>query len=147
MKKSLLTFILFLSFSALHAQTPSQETCLQQYKKVFKERGADHVPDGMHRRVVVSITTGNTTDCYLGKARVEGTKVTAIFVQFEDDSYELFEGQDFKVPYGSLIKNGISEPWLTKEDNMRMQVIFTQNIQPKKKKFKKAPAGLDPSKL
>lgn len=147
MKKFLLSFMLLLGATTVFSQTPKEDlTCLDKYKKVFKDRGADHVPDGMHRNVVVSISDSYGTNCFYGKARVEGTKVTAIFVKFEDETYELFEGKEFTVSYGALIKNGISEPWITKEDKQKFQVIFVQNIKPKKKKYKPAP-DFDPNKL
>ncbi len=148
MKRLILSSLLFLGLSVAYSQTKPAEqlTCLDQYKKVFKERGADRVADGMHRNVIVSIEDEYGTNCFYGKARVEAAKVTAIFIKFEDETYELFEGQDFTVPYGTLIKNGITDPWVTKADKQKMTVIFVESIKPKKKKYKQAP-GPDPSKL
>ena len=142
----LLTLGLAATFSTVFGQQKEDLSCLDKYEKVFEERGADYVPDGMHRNVIVSITDEYGTNCFYGKARVEGSKVTGIFIKLEDEQYELFEANRFKVSYGAAIKNGISEKWVTKEDNKTMQVIFIESIKPKKKKYMPAPDP-DPDKL
>lgn len=135
MKKGLLLAILFLTVGFLG----STQTCLEKFEKKFEERGVDFVSDGMHREVYISITEDGETYCYQGKARVEAGRVTAIFIKFEDETYELFEPADFQGPTGARIKDGISEKWVTKEDNRVMQVIFYKNIKPRKKEYKKVP--------
>ena len=109
--KHILLSIFLLSSVFTFAQDEEEKTCLQQYKEIFEKRGTNHVPDGMERNVVVSITDKYGTECYMGKARVEGAKVTSIFIKVEDESYELFESKDFTKPYGAPINNAISEPW------------------------------------
>lgn len=145
MKRFLLGALLVFGLISASSNNTYGQTCLDAYKKVFKERGADLVADGMHRSVIIALEEEGETVCLLGKARVEGLKVTAVFIQFEDDSYELFEGQDFKVPYGVNVKNGVSEPWETKT-NQKISVIFKDSIKPKKKKYKQAPK-IDPNSL
>ena len=148
MKKILLITLILSGFSfAGSAQDKTEElNCLEKYKKVFTQRGSDHVPDGMHRNVVVAVTDQYGTGCFYGKARVEGTKVTSIFIKLEDETYDLFETRDFRSGHGALIRNGISDKLITKEDNRGMQVIFVENIKPKKKQYMKAP-GPDPDDL
>ena len=141
MKRYLLSSLLVLCLSPILAQEAKTEnlTCLDKYKAAFEERGCDHVADGMHRKVIVSVTDEYGTSCFYGKARVEGSKVTSIFIKFQDESYELFEAQHFTTSYGATIVNGISKPWVTKEDNKTFQVVFVDNIKPKKKQYMQAP--------
>lgn len=144
--KHLLLSILFISTALFSSAQEAEElTCLQKYQQIFEKRGSNHVPDGMERNVIVSVSDKFGTNCFYGKARVEGNKVTSIFIKVEDESYELFESKDFKTPYGAPINNAISEPWVTKEGKT-MQVVFIDYIKPKKKQYMKAPDP-DPDKL
>ena len=147
--RKLLLPILFLTLSvSSFAQDKAEEkekTCYDKYYEVFKKRGADPVADGMHRNVIISVKDEYGTRCFLGKTRVEGGKVVAIWIKFSDETYDLFEANDFKDNKGAGIKNGISLAWTTKEGKT-LNVIFKENIKPKRLEYKEAP-DFDPDKL
>jgi hypothetical protein len=136
MIKNLLVFVFLLGVTATFAQTTkTPETCLEQYQKQFKERGAAPVEDGNHK-VIIAITTEMGTDCYEGKAKVETGLITAIYMTYEDGTQEFLE-RKYKGTSKPKIVTGISEA-LTTTDGESIQVIFTTKILPKKKQFKKA---------
>jgi hypothetical protein len=146
MKKLLFAALIgMLAAGSVAAQTtPVQEkTCLEKWQDAFKKRGADAIGDGMHRNVIVSITDKEGTECFVGKARVELNKVNSIFVLLEDETYELFEPDQFKEKAPRKIENGVSEAWVS-NDNRTFRVVFIEKLKPKAKEFKKAP---DPGDL
>lgn len=134
MIRNLLVFVLFLGGLSVNAQT-TKGTCLEEYQKEFKERGAAPADDGNHK-VIVSITTESGTDCYEGKAKVESGYVIAIYMSYEDGTYEFLD-RKYKGPSKAKIVNGISDP-LTTTDTESIQIVFVEKILPKKKQFKKA---------
>jgi hypothetical protein len=142
MKYILPLFLVFsISFASI-AQSGSQpdknpKTCLDKWKDIFKQRGADAIGDGIHRNVTISITDKTGTSCFVGKARVERNQVNSIFVQMEDESYELFEAPQFKEKTSLKIENGISEGWVALDGRV-FHVIFHEKLKPKAKEFKKA---------
>jgi len=133
MKKSLLAlFITFLAFSSM-----SQGDCYLRLQKAFNVRGAFTVADDMHRNVIVSFFYENgDADCRAGKARVENGLIVSIFLQFDDNTYELME-KDF---YNSkknppTIVNGISE-MIYNSDGEKFKIVFIDQLKPKKKAYK-----------
>ncbi len=77
MKRTIL--LLFVSF--LYSGAYAQSGCLQEWKKVFKDRGAYSVSDDMHRKVYISFIEGSESWCVAGKARVENGKIVCVFLQ------------------------------------------------------------------
>lgn len=110
--------------------------CYNYYYKVFEQRGAYNVQDGTHENVIVSIRSGNETDCYEGKVEVKNGNVSKIFLSFEDNTYEPYAPK-FKNDYATTIKNGVSRSQITMEDEI-VNVFFIKKIKPKKKKYKRA---------
>lgn len=134
MIKNLLAVVLLLGYFNVNAQN-SKGTCLEEYQKEFKERGCSPVDDGNHL-VIVSITTETGTDCYEAKAKVENNYVIAIYMSYEDGSFEFLD-RKYKGPSKAKIVNGISDALIT-TDTESIQVVFVNKILPKKKQFKKA---------
>jgi hypothetical protein len=136
MIKNLLVIALLTGATASFAQTAkTNETCLEQYQKQFKERGAASIEDGNHK-VIISVTTEMGTDCYEGKAKVESGSVSAIYMVYEDGTSEFLD-RKYKGTSKPKIVNGISES-LSTTDGETIQVVFVTKIMPKKKQFKKA---------
>lgn len=133
MMKNLLVIALLLTVTLAYSQT-KDETCLDAYSKQFKERGAGPVEDGNHK-VIISITTETGTDCYEGKAKVEGNSVIAIYMTYEDGTSEFLD-RKYKGINKAKIENGISEKLVT-TDGETIQIVFVTKILPKKKQFKK----------
>lgn len=136
MMKNLLVIAFLTGATATFAQTAkTNETCLEQYQKQFKERGAGSIEDGNHK-VIISVTTETGTDCYEGKAKVESGNVAAIYMVYEDGTSEFLD-RKYKGTSKPKIINGISES-LSTTDGETIQVVFVTKIMPKKKQFKKA---------
>lgn len=106
-------------------------------QKAFNVRGANPVSNDMHRNVIISyFQTNGSAFCIAGKARVENGKIVSIFLQYDDNTYELME-KDF---YNSKkqkpqIVNGISE-MIFNADGEKFKIIFIDQLKPKKKAYK-----------
>jgi hypothetical protein len=111
--------------------------CYNHYYKVFKERGAYKINDGVHENVIISVRGEGDPECFLGKVEVKGGNVVKMFLSFEDDTYELFDPK-LKNDYATTISRGISRSQITMDDEI-INVFFIKKIKPKKKKYKKAP--------
>jgi hypothetical protein len=132
MKKSLL----FLSTILLVFVSNAQGDCYKRLEDAFAKRGAYTVADDIHRNVVVSYFLKDGVSCVAGKARVENGQIVSIFVQFDDNSYELIDKKFFNEKKGPpIINNGISEMIYT-TDGEKFKVIFIDRIKPKQKSLK-----------
>ncbi len=134
MKKSLLIFLVFISFSSM-AQS---DECFVRLQKAFDDRGAFTVADDMHRNVIISYFEDGGSYCITGKARVEDGKIVSVFLQYDDNTYELMEKKFYnsnKQP--PTIVNGISE-MIYNADGEKFKVIFIDQLKPKKKEYKPA---------
>lgn len=132
MKKGLL----FLIFGVLMSSAAFSQDCFLRLQKAFDERGAYSVADEMHRHVYISFFEDGTSRCVLGKTRVENGKIVSVFLQYDDDTFELME-TDF---YNSKkmqpeIINGISEMIYTAEGE-KFKVVFIDQLKPKQKTLK-----------
>ena len=91
----------------------------------------------MHRNVILSyFQEGGATYCIAGKARVENGLIVSIFLQYDDNTYELME----KAFYNSkknppTIVNGITE-MIYNADGEKFKIIFIDQLKPKKKAYK-----------
>lgn len=118
------------------AQTGS-ESCYEQYRKVFENRGAFDVEDGIHDNVVLSIRSKEGTECILCTVTVKNKDVVEIAVYYEDNSKDVMNFE-FKDNISWTIFNGMSRTRVTTQDE-QINLFFTDKIKPKKKKFKEAP--------
>ena len=132
MKKTLLLLCLSFFLTNMYAQTG----CLQEWRSAFEKRGAYSVSDDMHRKVYISFVEDGESTCFLGKVRIENSKIVSIFLQFEDGTYELmdmkFANKDNRPPG---VINGISEE-IINEENAHFYVIFVEKLKPKQKEYK-----------
>ncbi len=112
-------------------------TCYDQWRKVFENRGADPVNDGIHDNIVVTIRTGDVAECVTARAIVKGGVVIEIAYYFDDNTFEKVE-YEWESPGEWSIHNGMSRTKTTVDDEM-INVMFINKIKPKKKKVKKAP--------
>jgi hypothetical protein len=132
MKKGLLA----LFFGIMLTSGAMAQDCFTKLQRAFIERGAHAVSDDMHRNVILCIFEEGTAYCISGKARVENGLVESIFMQYEDDTYELMEKKFYneKMKPPSIV-NGITEMIYT-EDGEKLKIVFIETLKPKKKKFK-----------
>jgi hypothetical protein len=87
MKKGLLILSSFLIGCASFAQ----DDCYKRLEEAFAKRGAYTVADDMHRNVIISYFEKEGTSCVSGKARVENGQIVSLFIQYDDNTYELIE--------------------------------------------------------
>lgn len=137
MRKLLLFCAIFLAANLAMSQT---DDCFKRLEDAFTRRGAYAVPDDMYRNVIVSFFEDGGSYCYSGKARVVNGAIRSIFVQYKDDSYELFlDGQDIydanKKPV--TVKNGISDMIVTSKGE-RLRIVFIDKLKPKPQVYKQA---------
>jgi len=132
MKKGLL----FLSSIILTFSLTAQSDCFKRLEDAFIKRGAYTVADEMHRNVIVSYFEKDGTSCVAGKARVENGQIVSIFIQYNDNTYELLDKKfynDKKAP--PIIINGISE-MISTADGEKFKIVFIEKLKPKQKTLK-----------
>lgn len=132
MKKGLL----FLSSIILTFSLAAQSDCYKRLEDAFTKRGAYTVADEMHRNVIVSYFEKDGTSCVAGKARVENGQIVSIFIQYDDNTYELLDKKfynDKKAP--PIIINGISE-MISTADGEKFKIVFIEKLKPKQKTLK-----------
>ena len=129
--------VIFLSLLLISATTFSQSDCFKKLEEAFTTRGSLSIADAVHENVIISFfETGKETRCISGKARVENGTVNSVFLQREDNGYDLFD----ETPRNSkktppVIINGISEMVIT-SDGEKYRVIFYAKLKPKKAAYK-----------
>ena len=134
MKKILLAgFLSFFTFSFF-----AQEDCFKKLEEAFAKRGSYTVADEMHRNVIITFFTPDGTECRSGKARVENGTIVSIFLQYDDNTYELYEKKFTNAKKASpTISNGISEMCIS-VDGEKFKVVFIEKLKPKAKSYKQA---------
>lgn len=131
-------FYLILSFVAFPITQLSAQNCFKQLENAFNKRGAYTVSDDMHRHVIISFFTPNDTTCVSGKVRVENGTITSVFVEYQDNTFELMEQKFFNAKKQfPAVTNGLSELVYT-ADGEKFRVVFIDKLKPKAKEPKKA---------
>lgn len=134
MKKYLLFFLTFVSLSSF----AQGDECFVRLQKAFDDRGSFTVADDMHKNVIISYFEDGGSYCIAGKARVENGTIVSVFLQYDDNTYELMEKKFYnssKMP--PTIVNGISE-MIYNADGEKFKVVFIDQLKPKKKEYKSA---------
>ena len=121
----------------------TQENCFLRLQKAFDERGAYTVTDDMHRNVYISYFEDGGSRCISGKSRVENGKIVSVFLQYDDNTYELLDAKfyNYKKLLPAII-NGISEMIYTSEGD-KFKIVFIDKLKPKRKDYKEAHISLD----
>jgi len=147
MNKLALVLALFVCTSGqIFAQT-SDSDCFLKWAILFEKRGSNKVVDGTYENAIIAIRkhlydeetmmTSTTTNCYSGKAIVEGGKVTSMFLRLVDNSYEKID-RDYKYNIHAIVEAGISKTRVTKTNEL-INVIFPDKLKPKKQPYQQAP--------
>lgn len=132
MKKNLLFFLTFISFVTFG----QDNDCFVKLQKAFDARGSYSVADDMHRNVIVSFFEAGGSYCISGKARVEDQKIVSVFLQYDDNTYELMEKKFYNAQkQPPIIVNGISE-MIVNTDGEKFKIVFIDQLKPKKKEYK-----------
>jgi hypothetical protein len=133
MKNNLL-FLFVILFSSVSF---SQGDCFKKLEDAFTKRGSLSIADAVHENVIISFfETGKETRCISGKARVENGTIISVFLQREDNGYDLYD----ETPKNSkksapIITNGITEMAIT-PDGEKYRVVFYAKLKPKKANYK-----------
>jgi len=135
--KKVLFILVAISFGISYSA--QSQDCLEKYRKAFLARGAVEVADSTYDNVIISIRSGSTNECYLGRVTVRHGKILVdnFYIKLEDDDYDNL-GPRLKTSQPVEIRDGISQIILDNKDNL-YNVIFVTHIKPKKQGFKKAP--------
>jgi S1-C subfamily serine protease len=130
--------LLILSSFLIGYATFAQDDCYKRLEDAFAKRGAYTVADEMHRNVILSYFGNEGTSCVSGKARVENGQIVSLFIQYDDNTYELIEKKFYNYKRAPpLIENGISQMIYT-PDGEKFKVIFIEKLKPKQKTVKEA---------
>lgn len=129
MKKILIiTFAALITYS-VNAQDP--QDCFTRLQNAFDKRGANPAQDGIHRNVFISFFEDGTSRCISGKVRVENNKIVSIFLEYDDNTFELLDAKFYnseKQP--PTITNGISEMVYT-SGGEQFKIVFIELLKPK----------------
>lgn len=135
MKKHLLFFALILISGFSLAQTTPGD-CYKKLEDAFAKRGSLVVADAIHANVIICFFEEGGSRCVGGKVRVENGTITSIFLQFEDNTYELMDKKFYNAKkLAPTITNGISELIMT-VDGEKFKVVFIDKLKPKKQTYK-----------
>ena len=134
MKKQLLILLTILISSTLAF---AQEDCYTRLENAFKERGSLSVSDDIHSNVIICFFDNEGTRCVGGKVRVDNGTITSVFLQFEDDTYDMMTEKFYSTAkrMPPSINNGISEMIQTARGE-KFKVVFIKKLKPKKKAYK-----------
>lgn len=138
--KKIITALLFTAIASFtFAQNQVQSTCYTKYAKVFEKRGAKEVSDGTYDDIIITIRKGSMADCFYGKVTINNGEVNYenMYLKFEDGTFEKLDLTFKNEKKSILIVNGISNTFVT-EDEELVNVLFVKSIKPKKKKYAKA---------
>lgn len=132
MKRSILAIFALLSTFGTFAQ----DDCFKKLEDAFTKRGSYSIADEMHRNVIISFFTPEGTECVSGKVRVENGTIVSVFLQYDDNTYELFDKKFYNAKKTApTITNGISE-MIFSSDGEKFRVVFIDKLKPKQKSYK-----------
>jgi hypothetical protein len=130
-KSLLVSASIFLAFSL-----SAQSDCYKRLEDAFTKRGAYTIGDDMHSGIIISYFEKDGVTCVSGKTRVENGQIVSVFIQYDDNSYELMEKKFYNEKKGRpTITNGISEMIYT-PDGEKFKIIFIEKLKPKQKALK-----------
>ncbi len=146
--KNLLQLLLITSILIFASpfSSSAQSNCYEEYVKLFNERGASAVPDGI-QEVVVTVREGGKSDCYMGKVEVKDNQIVkTLGLILEDGSLKKF-GVKLNAKYNDPtnpailymdILNGMSSAFLS-DDNKLLNIFFIKQLESRTKAIRLAP--------
>ncbi len=138
MKNSILV-LTFLGLFGMPLFAQDDVSCFMEYSKLFEQRGANNVEDGVHDNVIITIRSavGTRAECLMGRVKVKDKKVIEMSFRFTDGTFEKYE-PTYKFSQDAIITNGISKTLITTDEKL-INVLFVNHIKPKKKEYERAP--------
>ena len=130
------------------AKSTSSKDCFKEWYTLFKERGADAVPDGTND-VIITLRNADYNECFMGRIEVSGGKLSGkLQIQKVDGSYAEFDKRvsaSYQNAEGTLkedardITNGMSAS-VALSDGEFIRLFFYKALAEKPVANKKAPA-------
>ena len=135
MRKLYAAVAAFLICAALQAQTGATppnppSNCYTKWEKIFEERGAEEVKDGIHDDIIITIRRGADAQCFTGKVEVKNGNIIWMQRKLQDGTYEDYKPK-LKFDVQMKVVNGISVSLLGQDDEL-INVIFPKTLKPKK---------------
>ena len=122
--------------------------CFKQWYSLFKERGANPIPDGVND-VVITLRNADYNECFMGRIEVSNGKLTGkLQIQKVDGSYAEFDKRvsaAYQNAEGTLkedlrdVTNGMSAS-VALSDGEFIRLFFYKSLSEKPVANKKAPA-------
>ncbi len=135
MKRHLLILIVLFISGISYSQTATSD-CFKRLEEAFAKRGSMSIADAIHTNVIICFFEDGNSRCISGKVRVENGTITSIFLQNEDNSYELMDKKFYNVKKTApIIINGITE-LITTIDGEKLKIVFFEKLKPKKQNYK-----------
>lgn len=129
-------------------QPASSGDCFKQWYSLFKERGADAVPEGVND-VIITIRNADYSECFMGRIEIANGKLTGkLQIQKVDGSYAEFDKRvsaSYQNAEGTLkedlrdVVNGMSAS-VALSDGEFIRLFFYKALAEKPVANKKAPA-------
>ncbi|HRI78872.1 MAG TPA: hypothetical protein PLR06_04985 [Cyclobacteriaceae bacterium] len=152
MKHPILLFalccIVLSSFGQAKPATPPSKDCFKDWYTLFRERGANPIPDGTND-VIITLRNGDYSDCFLGRVDVLNGNLNGNFkVQKVDGSYADFDksiAAAYQTQDGRLkeelraINEGMTAS-VPLSDGEMIRLFFFKSLKDKALANKKAPA-------
>lgn len=105
--------------------------CFVCLSNKFKAYGAEPIPDGMDRNVIISFFVDDKSKCIEGKARVENGVITSIFMKYVDGTYEFVDRKFYNnKEEAPQIIDGITEMIYT-ENGEQFKIVFIDRLKSK----------------
>ncbi|HMG90893.1 MAG TPA: hypothetical protein VK589_12585 [Chryseolinea sp.] len=130
------------------AKPAASGDCFKQWYSLFKERGANPIPDGVND-VVITLRSNDYTECFMGRIEVSNGRITGkLQVQKVDGSYAEFDKRvsaSYQNTEGTLkedlrdVINGMSAS-VALTDGEYIRLFFYKSLAEKPVANKKAPA-------
>jgi|SRR6188768_85335 hypothetical protein len=130
------------------AKPTSSKDCFKEWYALFKERGADAIPDGVND-VIITLRSTDYSECFMGRIECSGGKLTGkLQIQKVDGSYAEFDKRvsaSYQNAEGTLkedlrdVTNGMSAS-VVLSDGEFIRLFFYKSLAEKPVANKKAPA-------
>lgn len=119
--------------NVLSAQT---DNCFKKFEDAFAKRGSYTVADEMHMNVIICYFEKVAVSCVSGKVRVENGMITNVWLQYDDNSYDMMDKKFYnEKKLNPTITNGISE-MINTADGEKFRIVFIEKLKPKSKTLK-----------
>lgn len=139
--------IVFSSLAQTKGTSASAGNCFKEWYSLFKERGANTVPDGTND-VIISIRNGDYSECFMGKIDVAGgvlngkiqvQKIDGSFGEFDKSVSAAYMNSEGRLKEELRTINGGMTASVPLTDGEVIRLFFYKSLKDKAMSNKKAP--------